>query len=388
MMDRTLMGGRRSFARRAVGAQSAMWRLDGVMLVAVAALCVIGTLLVWSSTRTWAPGSTGLVKKHVLNLAIGTLLCAAVTVIDHRAMRAYAPLAFLLSLVGLGLVITPLGATINGSHSWILLGGGFAVQPSEFAKLGLLLIIAMLLAQPGEGSDRPRGLDVWLALFAALLTMGLVMLQPDLGTTLVLAVITAAGLVIAGVRKRWIILLALIAGVGVFCVFAFGMLEPYQVARFTAFLDPRVDPRGVGYNSTQSLIAIGSGQLFGKGLFDGGQTTGRFVPEQHTDFIFTVAGEEFGFLGSLTVVLLLGVVLVRGLRIARLCEDRFGTLVAGTIVCWLAFQTFVNIGMTIGIMPITGLPLPFVSYGGTATFANLISIGLLQSIRIREQSFN
>ncbi|MCA2229886.1 rod shape-determining protein RodA [Nonomuraea sp. NEAU-L178] len=387
-MDRTLMGGRRSFARRAVGAQSAMWRLDGVMLVAVAALCVIGTLLVWSSTRTWAPGSTGLVKKHVLNLAIGTLLCAAVTVIDHRAMRAYAPLAFLLSLVGLGLVITPLGATINGSHSWILLGGGFAVQPSEFAKLGLLLIIAMLLAQPGEGSDRPRGLDVWLALFAALLTMGLVMLQPDLGTTLVLAVITAAGLVIAGVRKRWIILLALIAGVGVFCVFAFGMLEPYQVARFTAFLDPRVDPRGVGYNSTQSLIAIGSGQLFGKGLFDGGQTTGRFVPEQHTDFIFTVAGEEFGFLGSLTVVLLLGVVLVRGLRIARLCEDRFGTLVAGTIVCWLAFQTFVNIGMTIGIMPITGLPLPFVSYGGTATFANLISIGLLQSIRIREQSFN
>ncbi|MEU7833277.1 MULTISPECIES: rod shape-determining protein RodA [unclassified Nonomuraea] len=388
MMDRTLMGGRRSFARRAVGAQSAMWRLDGVMLVAVAALCVIGTLLVWSSTRTWAPGSTGLVKKHVLNLSIGTLLCAAVTVIDHRAMRAYAPLAFLLSLVGLGLVITPLGATINGSHSWILLGGGFAVQPSEFAKLGLLLIIAMLLAQPGEGSDRPRGLDVWLALFAALLTMGLVMLQPDLGTTLVLAVITAAGLVIAGVRKRWIILLTLIAGVGVFCVFAFGMLEPYQVARFTAFLDPRVDPRGVGYNSTQSLIAIGSGQLFGKGLFDGGQTTGRFVPEQHTDFIFTVAGEEFGFLGSLTVVLLLGVVLVRGLRIARLCEDRFGTLVAGTIVCWLAFQTFVNIGMTIGIMPITGLPLPFVSYGGTATFANLISIGLLQSIRIREQSFN
>ncbi|MEV0348932.1 rod shape-determining protein RodA [Nonomuraea sp. NPDC050680] len=388
MMDRTLMGGRRSFARRAVGAQSAMWRLDGVMLVAVAALCVIGTLLVWSSTRTWAPGSTGLVKKHVLNLTIGTLLCAAVTVIDHRAMRAYAPLAFLLSLAGLGLVITPLGATINGSHSWILLGGGFAVQPSEFAKLGLLLIIAMLLAQPGEGSDRPRGLDAWLALFAALLTMGLVMLQPDLGTTLVLAVITAAGLVIAGVRKRWIILLTLIAGVGVFCVFAFGMLEPYQVARFTAFLDPRVDPRGVGYNSTQSLIAIGSGQLFGKGLFDGGQTTGRFVPEQHTDFIFTVAGEEFGFLGSLTLVLLLGVVLVRGLRIARLCEDRFGTLVAGTIVCWLAFQTFVNIGMTIGIMPITGLPLPFVSYGGTATFANLISIGLLQSIRIREQSFN
>ncbi|MEU0568694.1 rod shape-determining protein RodA [Nonomuraea sp. NPDC005983] len=388
MTDRSVVVRRRSFARRAVGAESAVWRLDGVMLVAVAALCVIGTLLVWSSTRTWAPGSTGLVKKHVLNEVIGLVLFSVVAMVDHRAMRAYAALVFLVSLVGLGLVITPLGATINGSHSWILLGGGFAVQPSEFAKVGLLLIIAMLLAQPAEGSDRPRGLDVWLALFAALVTMGLVMLQPDLGTTLVLAVITASGLVIAGVRKRWIMLLTLLAGVGVFCVFFFQMLEPYQVARFTAFVDPGVDPRGVGYNSTQALIAIGSGQLFGKGLLDGGQTTGRFVPEQHTDFIFTVAGEEFGFLGSVTVVLLLGVVLLRGLKIGRLCDDRFGTLVAGMVVCWLAFQTFVNIGMTIGIMPITGLPLPFVSYGGTATFANLMAIGLLQAIRIRQQTFN
>ncbi|MGW2220573.1 rod shape-determining protein RodA, partial [Nonomuraea sp. NPDC001684] len=307
---------------------------------------------------------------------------------DHRAMRAYAPLVFLVSLVGLALVITPLGATINGSHSWILLGGGFAVQPSEFAKVGLLLIIAMLLAQPAEGSDRPRALDITLALVAAGITMGLVMLQPDLGTALVLAVITAAGLVIGGVRKRWIVGLVLVAAAGVFCVFWFNLLEPYQVARFTAFVDPKVDPRGVGYNSTQSLIAIGSGQLLGKGLFGGGQTTGRFVPEQHTDFIFTVAGEEFGFIGSVTVVLLLGVVLLRGLKVARHCDDRFGTLVAGMIVCWFAFQTFINVGMTIGIMPITGLPLPFVSYGGTATFANLMAVGLLLAIRVRRQSFN
>ncbi|WP_205314804.1 rod shape-determining protein RodA [Nonomuraea lactucae] len=388
MIESTLRRGRRSFARRAVGAQSPLWRLDGVLLVAVAALCVIGTLLVWSSTRTWAPGATGLVKKHVLNLLIGTALFALTASIDHRAMRAYSPLVFLVSLVGLVLVITPLGATINGSHSWILLGGGFAVQPSEFAKLGLTLMIAMLLAQPAEGGDRPRNLDVVIALTASAVTMGLVMAQPDLGTALVLAVITASALVIGGVRKRWIALLASVAGAGVFAVFAFEMLEPYQVARFTAFVDPGVDPRGVGYNSTQSLIAIGSGQLFGKGLFEGGQTTGRFVPEQHTDFIFTVAGEEFGFVGSVTIVLLLGVVLLRGLKIARKCDDRFGTLAAGTIVCWFAFQTFINIGMTIGIMPITGLPLPFVSYGGTATFANLIAVGLLQSIRIREQSFS
>jgi rod shape determining protein RodA len=387
-MTRSVAARRPSLIRRAVGEHSMVRRMDGLMLVAVAGLSVIGTLLVWSSTRTWAPGSTGLVKKHLLNEVIGVVLCAIVAMVDHRAMRAYAPLVFVMSLVGLGLVITPLGATINGSHSWILLGGGFAVQPSEFAKVGLLLIIAMLLAQPAEGSDRPRGLDIALALAAASITMGLVMMQPDLGTALVLAVITAAGLVIGGVRKRWIALLVLVAAIGVFCVFYFDILEPYQVARFTAFVDPSVDPRGVGYNSTQSLIAIGSGQFLGKGLLGGGQTTGRFVPEQHTDFIFTVAGEEFGFLGSVTVVLLLGMVLLRGLKVARHCDDRFGTLVAGMIVCWFAFQTFVNVGMTIGIMPITGLPLPFVSYGGTATFANLMAIGLLLAIKVRRQSFN
>ncbi|PZG15925.1 rod shape-determining protein RodA [Nonomuraea aridisoli] len=378
---------RPSLLQRMAREDSTVRRLDGLMLVAVAGLCVIGTLLVWSSTRTWAPGSTGLVKKHLLNEAVGIVMCGLVAMVDHRAMRAYAPLVFLMSLLGLGLVLTPLGATINGSHSWILLGGGFAVQPSEFAKVGLLLITAMLLAQPAEGTDRPRMIDVTLALVAAGITIGLVMLQPDLGTAMVLAVITAAGLVISGVRKRLIALLTLVAGLGVFAVFYFQMLEPYQVARFTAFVDPSVDPRGVGYNSTQSLIAIGSGQLLGKGLLGGGQTTGRFVPEQHTDFIFTVAGEEFGFLGSVTVVILLGIVLLRGLKIARECEDRFGTLVAGTIVCWFAFQTFINVGMTIGIMPITGLPLPFVSYGGTATFANLVAVGLLQAIKVRRRPF-
>ncbi|MEV5328464.1 rod shape-determining protein RodA [Nonomuraea fastidiosa] len=388
MNARTVAIRRPSLLRRMARENSVVRRLDGLMLVAVLGLSVIGTLLVWSSTRTWAPGSTGLVKKHILNETIGMVLCGLVAMIDHRAMRAYAPLVYLLSLVGLGLVLTPLGATINGSHSWILLGGGFAVQPSEFAKVGLLLIIAMLLAQPAEGTDRPRGLDVVLALVAAGVTMGMVMLQPDLGTAMVLAIITASGLVISGVRKRVIALMTLAAGAAVFSVFYFQMLEPYQVARFTAFVDPNVDPRGVGYNSTQSMIAIGSGQLLGKGLLGGGQTTGRFVPEQHTDFIFTVAGEEFGFLGSVTVVMLLGVVLLRGLKIARQCEDRFGTLVAGTIVCWFAFQAFINVGMTIGIMPITGLPLPFVSYGGTATFANLIAVGLLQAIKIRRQSFD
>ncbi|GAB2456139.1 rod shape-determining protein RodA [Streptosporangium sandarakinum] len=387
MTARVINPPRRSLARRAMAASSVVGRMDGVLLVAVAALSVIGTLLVWSSTRTWAPGSTGLVKKHVLNLAIGAVLTGLATMVNHRRLRAYAPLVYAVTFVGLILVITPLGSTVNGAHSWIMLGGGFAFQPSELAKLGLALILAMLMAQPAKGGERPRGLDVGVSLAVAALTMGMVMLQPDLGTTMVLGVITAAAMIIAGVRKRWVLGLALLVVAGAVGVWFLDVLEPYQIARFTAFLNPASDPRGVGYNSTQSLIAIGSGGLFGKGLFRGGQTTGRFVPEQHTDFVFTVAGEEFGFLGSVTVVALLAVVLLRGMRIARRCDDRFGAMTAGVIVCWLAFQSFVNVGMTIGIMPITGLPLPFVSYGGTATFANMIAVGLLQAIHIRQRPF-
>ncbi|MEU8381471.1 rod shape-determining protein RodA [Streptosporangium sp. NPDC048865] len=386
-MNRAAAQPRTSLAGRTVAAASTVGRMDGLMLVAVAALAVIGTMLVWSSTRTWAAGSTGLVKKHILNLVIGAVLAGTAAMADHRSLRTFAPLIYAATLVGLILVITPLGSTVNGAHSWIMLGGGFAFQPSEFAKLGLVLMLAMLMAQPARGTDRPRGFDVVIALVVSMFTMGLVMLQPDLGTTMVIGVITAGTIVVAGVRKRWIAGLTLsVVGAGV-AVWFLDVLEPYQIARFTAFLNPASDPRGVGYNSTQSLIAIGSGEVFGKGLFGGGQTTGRFVPEQHTDFIFTVAGEEFGFLGSVTVVALLGVILLRGVRIARECDDRFGTLMAGSIVCWLAFQSFVNIGMTIGIMPITGLPLPFVSYGGTATFANMIAFGLLQAIHMRRQPF-
>jgi rod shape determining protein RodA len=375
---------RRSFAKRAIGQGAAIWQMDGLLLAAVIALSVIGTLLVWSSTRTWSSAEpTGMMKKHVLNLGIGLALYSVVAVSDYRWLRTYAPVLYVISLLGLLLVITPMGSTINGHHSWIMLGGGFAVQPAEFVKPALVVMLARLLARPAEGKDRPRALDVALCLAVAGVATVLVMLQPDLGTTMVLMAITGGSIVFAGIRKRWVAGGVLLAAVAAAAVWSLGLLKPYQVARFTALMDPSSDPRGVGYNSTQALVAIGSGELFGKGLFHGGQTTGRFVPEQHTDFIFTVAGEELGFVGCVIVVLLLGVVLLRGLRIARMCDDRFGALVAGGIVAWMAFQTLVNVGMTIGIMPITGVPLPFVSYGGTATFANMMAIGILQAIHMR-----
>ncbi|WP_433500303.1 rod shape-determining protein RodA [Sphaerimonospora sp. CA-214678] len=380
---------RRSLVRRAVGQGAPLWRMDGILLGAVVALSVISTLLVWSSTRQWNSAEpTAMVKKHVLNLGIGLALYSAVAVSDYRVLRRYAPLVFGIATLGLLLVLTPMGATVNGHHSWIMLGGGFAVQPGELAKPALVLMLAVLLARTGDKKkDRPRYLDVGLCLVIWGVTVTLVMLEPDLGTTTVLTAITAGMIVYAGVHKRLVVAGLVLAAAGAAAVWFLGLLKPYQVARFTALMDPSTDPRGIGYNSRQALVAIGSGELFGKGLFHGGQTTGRFVPEQHTDFIFTVAGEELGFVGSAVVVLLLGVVLLRCLRIARLCEDRFAALVAGGVVTWLGFQTLVNVGMTIGIMPITGVPLPFVSYGGTATFANMMAVGVLQAIHIKDRVF-
>ncbi|WP_182878070.1 rod shape-determining protein RodA [Microbispora sp. H10670] len=389
-MTEAMRVGRGSLARRAIGRGAVVWRMDWLLLGAVLALSVVGTLLVWSSTRTWSSiEPTAMAKKHVINLLIGLALYSAVAVSDYRWLRTYAPVLYAVALLGLVLVLTPMGSTINGHHSWIMVGGGFAVQPDELAKPVLVLMLARLLARPSErDKDRPRALNVALCIALTGVAAGLIMLEPDLGTTMVLATITGAIIVLSGVRKRWVVAGILLAALAGAAVWSLGLLKPYQVARFTALLDPSTDPRGVGYNSRQALVAIGSGELFGKGLFHGGQTTGRFVPEQHTDFIFTVAGEELGFVGSVAVVALLGVILLRGARIARMCNDRFSALVAGGIVAWLAFQTLVNVGMTIGIMPITGVPLPFVSYGGTATFANMTAVAVLQAIHLRSRPFS
>ncbi|HEV7932346.1 MAG TPA: rod shape-determining protein RodA [Actinomadura sp.] len=362
-------------------------RLDWAVILAVLALSVIGALLVWSATRVGPIGMPrdplAFLKRHLLNLVIGFGLSALVTVLDYRLLRAYAPFLYAAACVGLVVVLSPLGATINGSHSWIVLGAGFQVQPSEFGKVGLVVLLAMLLGEPRDGEVGPGRRDILLALGLAGLPAVLIMLQPDLGTTLVFAAVVLGMLAISGAAKRWLVGLVTLALSGAFAVWWFGFLKPYQIARFTAFANPAADPRGAGYNAQQARIAVGSGGFSGKGLFNGEQTAGHFVPEQQTDFIFTVAGEELGFVGALVILGLLGVVLWHGLRIAAQAMDLFGTLVASGVVCWLAFQTFENVGMTLGIMPITGLPLPFLSYGGSATFANMIALGLLQTVHLR-----
>ena len=322
---------------RTLGRDADLWRLDWVLALAVASLLGLGSLLVWSATRQrlldGGLDPQAYLERHLLNALIGVAIAAVVTLVDHRTVHAYAPVVYVASCLGLVAVLTPLGSTINGAHSWIVVGGGFQVQPSEFAKVALVVGMAMLLADRRDREHTPRSTDVLLVLALAAVPVVLVLLQPDLGTALVLVFIVLGVLAIGGAPFRWLAGLVLAGALVCVAAVQLGVLDDYQVDRFAAFTNPELDPRGAGYNTNQARIAIGSGGIFGKGLFEGTQTRGRFIPEQQTDFVFTVAGEELGLVGASTVILLLGVVLWRGLRIASRSPDVFGRLVAAGVVC-------------------------------------------------------
>ncbi|HLL07983.1 MAG TPA: FtsW/RodA/SpoVE family cell cycle protein, partial [Nocardioidaceae bacterium] len=300
--------------------------------------------------------------------------------------RIWTPLVYLASLAGLVAVLVPgVGQVINGSQSWLSVGG-LSLQPSEFAKLAVIAAIAVLVAEKSEGSkagDRLRDIDVAQALAIAAVPAVLILRQPDLGTLMVLAATTFGVIALAGAPRRWLVGLLVLAVGGVVLAVKLQVLAGYQLDRFAAFTNPALDPQGAGYNTTQARIAIGNGGLFGQGLFDGSQTQSGFVPAQHTDFVFTVAGEELGLVGAGAIIVLFGLLLLRALRIAAHAHDMFGRLAAGGIACWFGFQAFQNIGMCLGIMPVTGVPLPLVSYGGTSMFAALMAVGLLQNIHLR-----
>jgi len=362
-------------------------RIDWLLLGAVALLATASCLLVWSATshRTALTGGDGgmFLRKQLVNVVIGVVLMAVVWATDHRWIRIVTPLVYVGSIGGLLLVLTN-GMTINGSKSWIDVGG-MSLQPSEFAKLAVVIGMALVLAERTEGRWRARigrGDVVAMLLVAALPTL-LIVMQPDLGTTLVLSATVFGVLGAAGTPRRWLGLLAAGAVTAAVAAVSAGVLKAYQIDRFGAFMNPALDPKGAGYNVQQARIAIGNGGLFGQGLFHGSTTQSGFVPEQHTDFVFTVAGEELGLVGAGLLVVLLGVVLWRALRIAARTDDLFGRVAAAGIACWFGFQAFQNIGMCLGIMPVTGVPLPFLSYGGSSMFASLLAVGLLQNIHGR-----
>ena len=363
---------------------------DPILSAAVVGLLIMGTLLVYSATRSWY-ASAGLdpqyyLKRHVINIFIGVVLALGTTIIDYRLLRAYTPVIWAGGVLGLVAVLIPgIGKSINGHQAWISLPGGFQLQPVELAKISIIVGMSLLLSERMHDGDEPTHRDVMLALFIAAIPIVLILLQPDMGTVMIIGASVVMIIAVSGAPSRWVVGLLIVAVLGGFTAVKVGVVKDYQLKRLQSFVNPSADPQQSGYQLRQSRITVGSGGLTGKGLFKGPQTNGRFVPEQQTDFIFTVAGEELGFLGSSTMLILFLIIFLRGIRIARRSQDLFGRLVCIGVVAWFALQAFENIGMTMGVMPLLGVPLPFVSYGGSSMFANLIGIGLLQNVHARQR---
>ena len=359
--------------------------LDPVLLVTALLLAVAGLFLVYSATHQSLtaldldPGQ--FLKKQFAAFVLGFLLLILVAAFDYRFYKVYAGFLYWGVVVALVIVrFTPLGSNPTGAQRWFTFGG-FQITPSEFAKIALIAMIAAVLSE--LRTSEPELVDVLRVTMMAIVPMGLVFIQPDIGTTIVLVAILVGTLVVAGTRPRHLAVLALTAFVLLFGAFQLNVIKGYQIERLSAFLDSSSDPQGANYNRTQAEIAIGSGGLVGQGYLQGKLTNLDFVPEQHTDFIFTVAGEEFGFTGAAVLLALFAILLWRAIRISYLSKDAFGTYVAAGIAAMFAIQMFVNVGMVIGIMPITGIPLPFVSYGGSSMLANFLAVGLLLNIHMR-----
>ena len=369
---------------------SIMSGFDPILSVAVVGLLIIGTLLVYAATRSWY-AAAGLdpqyyLKRHIINIVIGIALALGTTVIDYRLLRAYTPVIWGAGVLGLIAVLIPgIGKSVNGHQAWIAFPGGFQVQPVELAKISIIVGMSLLLSERLHQGDEPTHKDVLIALLIAAIPILLILLQPDMGTVMIIGASVVMIIAVSGAPSRWVVGLLIVAMLGGFAAVKVGVVKEYQLKRLQSFVNPSADPQQSGYQLRQSRITVGSGGLVGKGLFKGPQTNGRFVPEQQTDFIFTVAGEELGFLGSATILLLFLIIFLRGIRIARRSQDLFGRLVCIGVVAWLALQAFENIGMTMGVMPLLGVPLPFISYGGSSMFANLIGVGLLQNVHARQR---
>ena len=238
-------------------------------------------------------------KRHGINVIIGIALAFGVTFIDYRVLRAYTPFVWGAGVLGLIAVLIPgIGSTINGARAWIVLPGGFSLQPAELAKFTIIIGMSMILTERMHGQDEVRNKDVLQALAIAAVPVGLIALQPDMGTILIISAIVVTIIATSGAQARWVAILLVVALLGGFTAIKAGVVSDYQLKRLQSFVDPTADTQGTGYQLRQARITVGSGGLIGTGLFNGAQTNGRFVPEQQTDFIFTVAGEETGFLGS------------------------------------------------------------------------------------------
>ncbi|MEX0831414.1 MAG: rod shape-determining protein RodA [Nitriliruptoraceae bacterium] len=376
---------RESIQQRWMDAYAPSRHIDIVVVLAALALTGIGLVAIFSaklhSLNLQGLPTTLYISRQLIALGVALVAMVVAAAIDYRRLASYAVAIYLVAIVLLVAVLTPLGTQVGGSQRWLVLGF-FQLQPSEIAKIATLIAIAALLSQ-ARGNPGPGEILLGIALGSVPLL--LVFAQPDLGTSIVFAWLLAVLFLVGGVAARWLFGLVSVSMVGLVYVLQSDVIQEYQLRRLTAFLDagnPAL-AQGAAFHTRQSLIAIGSGQLSGKGLFQGTQTALAYVPENHTDFIFTVIGEEFGFVGTAAVVGLFGVIVWRALSIATHAKDLMGTLLATGVAGILLLQVFINIGMTIGIMPVTGIPLPFVSFGGTSLIVWFTMVGLLLNVHMR-----
>jgi rod shape determining protein RodA len=371
--------------RRARFHASPLRHVDPLLFAAPIVLAGLGLLMVYSSTHRKLQEAGidpyDFVKRQGIAIVVGIVAMLVLTAIDYRRLRELALLGYAATVLMLVAVLR-VGANVKGAQARFDIGP-FQLQPGEFAKLFLILVLAGYCAQHRDGMTVRR---LVVALVICAVPMGLIMLQPDLGTNLVLMASAFTILMVAGVRARQLIVLLLLAFTLAVVSVQAGVLDQYQLDRLTSFANLGTNADRSGYNQTQSETAVANGGFTGQGLFGGSQTNGQYVPEQHTDFIFTVVGEELGFVGGAVVIALFGVIVWRILRAARLAQDTFGTLCCMGVLGMFVAQMFENIGMAMGIMPVTGIPLPFMSYGGSSIIVSFACIGLVANVRMRRFS--
>ena len=364
---------------------AAPWRhVDVVLVAAAGCVALLGCLMVYSASR-FGLQQQGLdplasLKRQGVFVLLGLAVMALVAAFDYRRLRTLAPVLLLGSIGLLVLVLSPLGREVNGAQSWFAFGS-FQLQPAEPAKLAVVVALAACCAGQRAGLDGRRLL---VALAVAAVPMALVLLQPDLGSTLVFLPVIMGVLLVAGARPRHLAALVLVGALAVVGVLQLDLLEGYQRERLTAFAsEDGGDRQGAAFQLAQARTTVAAGGLTGSGLFAGTQTKLGFVPEQQTDFIFTVVGEELGFLGSAALLLLYGLIVWRTWRTGLLAKDDFGTLLCTGVLALLTFHVFQNMGMAMGIMPITGIPLPLLSYGGSATITTFAALGVVVNVHMR-----
>ncbi len=366
------------------------WRyLDWPLICAVLALTGIGFVVIYSASYSQLT-QAGIspfyyVTRQFLGLVLGVAAVIVIVSIDYRAWKRWTRLIYFLNIgVLAGLLL--FGTTVFGSQRWFRIGP-LSIQPSELAKLALVLALAKHL----EVRENVTGWNMWRAFALTAVPAALIVLQPDLGTSAIFIGLAFAMLFFAGADIKKLGICA--AGLAVAALTAIyvswkgwvSIIKPYQLSRLLVFLNPYADRNNAGWNIIQSIIAIGSGGFSGKGILSGTQSQLHFLPANHTDFVFSVIAEEFGFIGTLVVLLLYVVVIWRGLRIAMLAKDTYGMLLASGSVSIFFFHLIINVGMTLGMMPITGLPLPFITAGGSTLLTSLMAIGVILNVGLRRQ---